>query len=61
MFFVVSTLTGDGPAPLGGRFGSLKFNRPEVRKLLLFYFYFFSTWSEKIIPYLRFFFFSTWS
>ena len=26
-------------------------NRPEVRKLLLFYFYFFSTWSWKTIPY----------
>ena len=29
-------------------------NRPEVRKLLLFYFFFFSTWSWKIIPYLLF-------
>ena len=35
-------------------------NRPEVRKLLLFYFYFFLTWSWKIIPYLRFYFFLTW-
>ena len=40
-------------------------DRPEVRKLLLFYFFFFSTWSWKIIPYLlfipylRFHFFST--
>ena len=33
-------------------------NRPEVRKLLLFYFFFFSTWSWKIIPYLLFYFFS---
>ena len=30
-------------------------------KLLLFYFYFFLTWSWKIIPYLLFYFFSTWS
>ena len=40
------------------------FHRPEVRKLLLFYFYFFLTWSWKIIPYLLFFyffFFLTWS
>ena len=40
------------------------FHRPEVRKLLLFYFYFFLTWSWKIIPYLPFFyfiFFLTWS
>ena len=38
-------------------------HRPEVRKLLLFYFYFFLTWSWKIIPYLLFyfFFFLTWS
>ena len=36
-------------------------NRPEVRKLLLFYFFFFSTWSWKIIPYLLFYFFSNWS
>ena len=34
------------------------FHRPEVRKLLLFYFYFFLTWSWKIIPYLLFFTFS---
>ena len=32
-------------------------HRAEVRKLLLFYFYFFSTWSWKIIPYLLFYFF----
>ena len=32
-------------------------NRPEVRELLLFYFYFFLTWSWKIIPYLLFYFF----
>ena len=37
------------------------FHRPEVRKLLLFYFYFFLTWSWKIIPYLLFYFFSNWS
>ena len=36
-------------------------DRPEVRKLLLFYFYFFLTWSWKIIPYLLFYFFLTWS
>ena len=30
------------------------FHRPEVRKLLLFYFYFFLTWSWKIIQYLLF-------
>ena len=36
-------------------------HRAEVRKLLLFYFYFFSTWSWKIITYLLFYFFSTWS
>ena len=35
-------------------------HRPEVRKLLLFYFFFFSTWSWKIIPCLLFYFFSTW-
>ena len=38
--------------------------KPSIYFFLLFLdllFYFFSTWSWKIIPYLRFYFFSTWS